>query len=160
MINIGDILLVIIMLVSFAIMMVFGHQIFSLVNSDIQSDPDMSAQAKEASGGLETRYPSTLDGAFVIMFALLWIFLIISSFMIDTHPIFIIISILLLLGAFIVAMILSNSYQELIGDSDVSEFADSFPMANWIIGNLLVVVIAMGFSVVIVLYGKNRWGGG
>lgn len=157
MMNIADILLVMIVLVAFAMISIFGHQTFSLINDDIQSDADLSTTAKTTSSNLEARYPATLDGAFAIMFVLFWIFLIVSSFLIDSHPIFFIISIILLLGAFVVAMVLSNSYQELMSDSDISSFGDQFPITNFIIGNLLLVVIAIGFSVVIVLYGKNKW---
>jgi hypothetical protein len=157
--NIADILLVIIILFTLAVVTVMGNYVLSMVNDDVQSDGEMSNLSRESLDSLNTRYPETMDSNFAIVLVLFWIFLLISSFLIDTHPIFFIISVILLLLAFIVAMVISNTYQDVGSDTDIAPFADNFPIINFVMGNLLLVVIAIGFSVVIVLYGKNKWSG-
>jgi len=157
-INVGDLIVVVIFMIGFGLASIIGHQIFTDINTDIQADASIGAEAKEASSNLQDRYPKVLDGAFLLAVGLFWIFLIISSFMIDTHPIFFVVSIVLVIGTLIASSMLANVYEEVIGDSELSTYAEDFPVTNWFNGHLLLIAIAMGFSVVIALYGKSKFG--
>lgn len=151
-----DSVLVVVFLAIFSIMIIFSYQTFSNINDEIQADPDMSATAKAPMEDYTTRMPSTLDSIFVMAVVLFWILAIVFSFMIDSHPIFFIIMVVVLIAVFVVAMILSNTYQEITSDAEISSFASEFPMMNWIMERFLFVIIAVSFSVGLALYGKNR----
>lgn len=151
-----DMLLVIVMLFIVALGSLFGYKILSEMNSDIQDDDDIAQVAKDDLNGLTTNYPQFMDNAFVLMLALLWVALIVTAFLVDSHPVFFIITVVLLVFVFIVAMIISNAYQDVRAEEELVDASSGFPMTNWVFDNLLVIVIAMGFTSAIALYAKAR----
>lgn len=153
-----DLIFVLIFLVGFAIASIFGYKVFTDINTDIQSDTSMHNLTKTTVGNLHARYPATLDGLFAVALVLFWIFTLVSAFLIDTHPVFFIVSFVLLLFTFVAMTLVSNAYQEVMSDADISGSADSFPITNFFITHLLETAIIMGFSIMIALYGKLRSG--
>jgi len=152
-----DIILVVVVLLGMAIVGVIANNMFGDLNADIQADPDINNATKVMTGDLEARFPLFMDGAFLFAFVLLWLFVIVSSLFIDAHPIFFIISLLLLLFGYGVIMMMGNTYEELITDTDFSSITVDFPYTHFIMNNLLTLSIAMGSSVLIALYGKNKF---
>lgn len=148
--------LLILVFVIFGIITVFGYKTFTELNTELQADIDVSPEAKNITSNLHSRFPSVLDGGFVFMLGLMWILVVAASFRIDTHPMFFILSVILLLAMLFVAASLSNAYQELSEDPELQSSFDKFPMMNFIINNLVKVILVMGFSVLIVLFGKRK----
>jgi len=151
-----DLLLVIVMLFAISIAFVLGYKVLTEVNTDIQADEDISDVAKADLNGLAVQYPQFMDNSFVLTLALLWLALIVTSFLIDSHPVFFIITVVLLVFVFLVSMILANAYQDIAADDDLSESAEGFPMMSWVFENFLIIVIAMGFSSALALYAKGK----
>lgn len=149
-------LLVIVVLLVFGLTMVFGYKIAKDINTDIQADDDIAPEGKEEMQSFTTNYPQFMDNAFVLLLTLLWVALIVTSFLVDSHPVFFILTVILLVFVFIVGMILANTYQDVTGDADLSTEAADFTMTRWVFENFLVIVIAMGFSTAIALYAKAR----
>lgn len=147
--------LVIVILVM-SIVAVVGYAIFADLNTDLQSDADVSTTAKEKSQDIYDRYPGTLDAIFIFAVVLLWILAIVFSFMIDSHPIFFILTIIALSIIFIVGMIMANAYEEMSNEPDFIAYSVAFPMTNWIMSHFLIVIIAVSFSIALALFGKNR----
>lgn len=152
-----DLILAVVVFMAMGIVGVVGYNMFGDLNADIQADDDFNAQNKAISNDLYDRYPPTMDGGFLFMFILIWLFLLISSLFIDTHPTFFIISIILLLFGYGIIMLLGNSFEEVMLDDDFSNFSTDFPYTHFIMSNLLQITLAMGTSVVILLYGKNKF---
>lgn len=153
-----DTLTVIIFLIVFGVLAILGYMVFTDVNEDLQTDPDLSDSSKQISNTLATNYPSLLDNGFMLVLILFWIFVIISSFMVESHPIFFVISFILLISIFVVVMLLSNSFQELMDDPDLTEASDHFPKINFILNNLLTIAFVFAISIILALYGKNKMG--
>lgn len=153
----GDVLLVVVMLFVLSFVAMIGLNIFGQVNTDIQADTSFSSNAKATSQDIYDRFPSWADGAFALFLTLFWVFTILASFLVRTHPAFLVISIVLLMFVFFVGAQLGNSYEELSADSEFS--ATSFPITNFVMSHLLQVVIAMAISIVIALYAKQARGG-
>ena len=80
--------------------------------------------------------------------------LLITSFLIDTHPVFFIVTVVLLLAVFVVSMFIANAYEELTQDADLAAFSVQFPFTNFIMSNLLLIMIVMGLSTGVALYAK------
>lgn len=152
----GDLTLFIILLVVVGVASVFGWMIYSDLNDEIQADGDMSAEAQAASQNVADNYPSMFDNVFLFILILFWIFLLVSSFLIDTHPIFFVVTVILLLFVFVVGMILANAYEEVTSDPDLIGFADDFPITSWVMTNFLLVIIVIGLSAGLALYAKNK----
>lgn len=147
--------LVIIVLV-LSLSAVIGYSVFSDINSDIQTDADISNTTKTISGNLHTIYPNLLDNLFLMAFVLFVVFMIVSVFLLDTHPVFFVITIVLLGTMFLVAMLLSNTYTEIMEDSDFSDEANQFPYITWVNDHLVELIIAIGFMTGILLFMKFK----
>ena len=76
--------------------------------------------------------------------------------MIDTHPIFFAVTVILLIIIFVIAMMLSNAYNEVTDDDAFSTSAASFPKMNWIMDHFLLVAIVIGLSATLALFAKNQ----
>lgn len=153
-----DTMTFIIILIVFGLFCFIGYKIFTDFNNDIQSDPDISDVAKAKMAVMQSNYPSLMDYLFLTVLILFWIAVIVSSFLIDTHPVFFILSIFLLIIVLIVGAELSNSYEELVTENGDVFIIAQFPIIHWVLSHLVAVIITIAMSIVIALYAKNRGG--
>lgn len=151
-----DIATVIVVLVVLAIVAIFSYSVFDDVNTDIQNDDDINQEYKEDVNDLHTQYPGILDGIFITVFLFLWLAVMLSVFAIDSHPVFFIFAILLLGFVIFLGAVMSNTYAEITAEDDFVTYADAFPMSNFIMDKLPYAVVAIGASVLLVLYAKSR----
>jgi len=92
------------------------------------------------------------------MLVLLFVSTVVFSYLIGAYPVFFIISIVLVIVLLFVGGLLSNAYEDVMADSTIS--ASAFPITNWVMTNLLVVVLVFAIGIGLALYGSNRQGGG
>ena len=105
-------------------------------------------------------YSNNWDNIFLMIFILLWVLLLFGAYQLDSHPVFFIITVILMTFAFLVAIVLGNVYEGYLDTEWVSSYADDFPMMNWLMTHYLQVAIVIGFSVVIIMFAKTNNGGG
>lgn len=148
--------MLIVTLFVFGIIAVVAYFTLSSVNDEIQLSDDLSNETKAFSQNVDDQFPSTFDSAFLMVLIFLWILLLASSFLIDTHPIFFVITVIVLVISFVVAMVVANTYTEFTGDAEFSTFAAAFPIMSWVMEHLLIVIMVMGFSSGVALYAKNQ----
>jgi len=153
-----DTILIVVMLLVIGVMMVFGNKVFSDINSQVQSSSSLANATKESINTAATNYPSFMDDLFLTIFVLLWLVLMITSFFIDSHPVFFIIAVVLLVMLLFVAGVASNAYMEFSESSDFD--VTGFPKTHFILSNLLMFFLFMAMSVGMVIYGKAQYGGG
>lgn len=151
-----DVILVLVALFGLAIFSVIGFVIFNDINTDLQAEADLSTTTKTTVSDLNTRYPSFMDGAFILALILLWALVVVASFNIDTHPIFFIFMVILLGVLLFVGAEVSNVFQDITADTEYNSAMDSFPMTSFVMNNLLMFIIAIGASSLLALYGKSR----
>lgn len=151
-----DSIFVVVGLFVLGVVMVFSYGIYKDFNADIQADPEIDVQAKATSASLNSNYPGVFDQMFAIFVAVLWVALIVTTYLIDTNPAFFVIVFIMLVITFIVGMELSNEYTEFTTDDELTVTAASFPLTNWIMGHLLQIIIAMAISAAITLYAKQQ----
>lgn len=141
----------------FILASVFGYSVFTTLNTDIQNDASITMnESKEISSSLYTKYPVLLDNLILFAFTLLVLFTLISVFMLDSHPIFFFISIILLAGLFLVAIILADAYDDIMQDPGMAVYANAFTYTTWIMTHLLQTMIGVGFILTIVLFIKFK----
>lgn len=155
---IADTILVMVVLTIFAVTMFFGYRLLDDFNSEIQADDSFHNISKQELGDWHSKFPQVYDATFISIVFLLWMVLLVTSFLIDTHPIFFVITIIIILFVFASALFFEEVFSEIIMDEDFSGYENVFPMTNWVMSNLLILVLAIGFSVILVLFGKNRLG--
>lgn len=151
-----DTLTYVIIMIAFAIFTVVGYNAFTEVNDDIQSDSTLSTEAKALSNDLHTKYTPLLDNLFIFALVLFTITLIISVFMIDTHPIFFMANLIILVFVFIVIMLLGNAYDDVMLDAELSLSANSFPYMAWIMQHIMLVGLGVGSLMMISLFIKFK----
>ena len=154
-----DILIGSIMFIAFAVTLVFAFKVLSEINTEIQADDSFGNTSKTISSQVTEQFPKYMDNAFLMVVVLFWVLMLVTSFFIDTYPVFFIISFIFLVFVLIVGMYLSNTYEEVVSEDGVSTFADSFPKMNWIMSHLLMVLLVMGASATLVLYANSGGGG-
>lgn len=151
-----DIAIIVIAVLIMAIGSIFGYMALTDVNADIQADSDMTAEAKNVTGNLYTIYPSLMDNLFLFAFVLFIVFVLISVFLIDTHPVFFVIAFILLISVFIVGIFLANAYDDIASDNTVSQYANSFPYTSWVTNHLVELIIAVGLMIGLAMFLKFR----
>lgn len=151
-----DGMVILIIIVVFAIASIFGLKVFNEINTDIQNDTDMFNESQQISADLYAKYPNLLDNLFLFAFVLLIIFTIVSVFMIDSHPIFFIITVLLLMGLFLTAILLGNVFDDIMSDDVISAQANQFTYTAWVMGHIAELMIAVGFIIAIALFIKFK----
>jgi len=153
-------LFLIVVVFAMALTVFMGKSLVDDLNADIQGDSDFSAEAKAVSLDVQTRYPLVMDGAVIFLYVMVWIAILISAYVIDTHPVFFIVSLIVIVITLIVALSISDGYTELMTDADFSTMPTSFPMIHFLLSNLFILTVLQAFSVAVVLYGKYRSGAG
>jgi hypothetical protein len=98
---------------------------------------------------------NTFNYGFIVIFFGLAAGSLIFAYLIPTHPIFIILSIIMLMVSVVVLPILSNAFESFASDSSMAGAAASFPVMTFFMGNMTTILIALGFLTVIVMY--TRW---
>jgi len=149
-------LTILVVMVILAISGLFGYKIYEELNADLQNDTTIGAEAKSSSAGLFKVYPSLLDNMFLFIFVMLVIFALVAAFIIDTHPIFFAITIVLLLSVFVVSMFLGNAYDDIASDAELAPYANNLPYINWIMTHILELIIGVSFMIAIALFAKFR----
>lgn len=106
----------------------------------------------------DAAFPSTWDSAGLFIFALVWLFLIISSYYSRTSPVFFIITFILMIVVFVVLIRIGYVYQTL--SVQQAQGAAAFPKLTWLNQHILEMGILVFFTCGLALYGKRDSGGG
>ena len=134
----------------------FAVQIFDGLNDEIQADEDLATVTKETSGNLFDKFPTLIDNLFLFAFILFLVFVLVSAFVIDTHPIFFIISFILLIMVFVVALFLGNAYNDVATDPTLSAYANTMPYMSWVMRHIAECIIGFGAMVSVALFAKFK----
>lgn len=89
----------------------------------------------------------------------LFMFMVVSAFFLQSHPIFFILSLLSFTIVIIFIPIISNMFNEFATNSSISSTANLFPYSVTIMNNLPLIVAAFSTLVIIVLHMKKGGGG-
>lgn len=150
---ISDSIIIIVSLFVLTLLFVFGYGAYKDSYADIQADlTDGNATALHAN--YYDQIPRTLDNSLAFVLVLLWVGAMVLAFFIDTHPVFFILSICLLIGVLIVGGIFSNTYQEIV--TDETTYTTAFPIITYVMDNLVAFILGFAFSIIIALYAKTK----
>lgn len=156
-----DMILALVIIMVFAFSIFFGYMLLDNVNTSFQADPDLSTEAKAVISNYHADYPSSFDGAFLMFIILLWVFFLISTFFLDSHPIFFIIFLILVVFVLITSMVINNVWYETItGTAEFTVYESSFPIIMWYFDNILTIWIVISCSCLVTLFAKSKIDGG
>jgi len=138
----------------FGLLAIIGYQVFGELNTDVQAS-DLNPEGKELSSSLYARYPATIDGAFLFMFILLWILMLVALWFMDSNPLFLIVIVVIFTILLVAAGMFSNFWEEISTEPDF-DFATSFPSTYFILNNFLLVMVVVALSGLFAIYMKGR----
>lgn len=142
------------------LVMFFAVKLFKGINPTLQAQDTINAQSKEMLNKVDTNMPILFNNLILMLIILLWITVIVLSFIIDSHPIFFIIGIFLLLVSLTVGLMLGNVYNDLIQSGAFDDVRDSFTFSTWFFTHMHIVMVLVGASILIALYVKSQYQGG
>ncbi len=152
-----DTMIIVLILVSLALVMIVIYKAYSEMNTNLQEQDALGEKTKATLSNVNTNFPIIMDNVFIFALFLVWVFGIIASFMIDSHPIFFVITLVLLVVLCFIGVYISNAYQTIALDENLIDTIDMFPKINFILSNLLVVILIFGFTIAVSLFAKNRF---
>ena len=152
----SDLIIVVVLLLAVA----FAFIIIGKANKEVTDELTASnfsqgvAEAQVIVTNTGADFPALFDNVFLILLVGLWIMLIVSSMFIDAHPVFFVVTIVLLVVVFVLSGLLAGVFQEVMDDTDMGSEAGNYPKISWVFNNFLLVVIIIGLSAAVALYGK------
>ena len=119
-----------------------------------------SAEGTNAITSLESFGTGTINNGFLMLFVGLVISMIITSFMVRTHPIFIFLYVIFLGISVLLSFYLGNAYYQLIGNPAFANMYATATFSNWIFGHIAQIMTVLGaFSMIVVFSKFSTYGG-
>lgn len=154
-----DLIFIVAMLFILAVGWIITGWAFTEINDDLVSDFDLSSEAKESLADTHDGFNSDMDGLIAFVFFGGAIFVIVSAWFLDSHPLFFVLGLIVLGLGILVVVTLANSFEEIVTDIDFVSTANEFEMTLFIFQNMVELVVGVAFFSALALYGKNRFGG-
>lgn len=151
-----DGLLILMFVFMFALFSITAKWFSGQLNTEIQADPDLANLSKTTYAELDSNLTGWIDNAFTLLVIILVLGVVLTSYMVDAHPAFIGIAILLLLVLIIVSMYVSNIYEEVATDELFLSTSLSIPKMHWILSHLPIIIFGTMLLSIGVLYAKTR----
>ncbi len=125
-------------------------------NDALEEDGLHTTESRQALVDMDVAFP-TFDNMILVVLVLLSIGLIITSFFIPTHPIFMIINVFGIFFLAFLGMLLSNMYRDIIIESpELASVSGTFPKLEFVMNQLPWIACILVFIVTIVQYSKFR----
>lgn len=151
-----DVIYIPIVMLITAIFILVGYLLISQINTQFIAGDTLSAGGQAIISESESGYKDLWDGIFGFVFVGLSIAAVVGASLIDVHPVFFILSLILLIAFIFVTAILSNSYYTLESNVAFSSFAEDFKIMHYIMNHLPFYTVIEGLLIALVLYGKAR----
>lgn len=101
-----------------------------------------------------------LSRGFVVIFIGLIISTMITAFLVRQHPIFLFMNIITLIISVILAVYLSNAYDQFISSPIFAATAAANPLIAFVMNNSVIIIIVVGAIDMIISYASFQGGGG
>lgn len=96
----------------------------------------------------------TAQRGFTLFFAILIIGIVISSFLVRVHPVFIFIYIITLGVTILTSVYLANAYAMVVANGQLSTIAENYGMMTFVMQNLTKILLGVGALSMIIIFGK------
>lgn len=119
-----------------------------------------SAEGAGAINQLEDIGTSTINNGFMMLFVGLIISMMITSFLVRTHPIFLFLYIFILAITLLLGMYIGNAYNTLSTNSIFSSMVNNASFINLVMNNIVEITLAVGALSMIIVFAKFSTFGG
>ncbi len=149
-----------ILIFSLVFSLLLSKYILVQFDNALEEDGLHTTESRQAIVDMNVAFP-TFDNMILVVIVLLAIGLIITSFLIPTHPVFIVVNVFGIFFLAFLGMLLSNMYQDILGESsELAEVSGTFPKLNFVMNQLPWIAVILVFISTIVQYSKFKGEGG
>jgi hypothetical protein len=153
--SISDIAFLIIFLIGFAIFILVAGYVVPQITGALDDSPIGNNSASHSALSFTESLAGRFDNILLIMFVGIVIGVFITSFMIESNPIFVPIYILLLGFLVLFAVIMENVYEAFNTGVLASTYA-THTMTNYLLTHLVYITIAVGCLSMILIFARPR----
>lgn len=154
---IQDFLFFAIVFLILAIIFVIGGKLIGDLNTEAQ-DTLQSTTGKNIVSNFADRYSTVFDFIFLGVFIMFALAIIVSFFMLDTHPVLFFAVIIVFAFILVAVAVISNAYEEFSNNDSVSTQAAEMTMLSWLMSHYIIFIVGFGFLGVIALFAKLKYG--
>lgn len=154
--NPQDLMIILILAVFFIFGSIIGYNLMSKFNEKYQQIDKADTMSKTVLNKSTNAYPSLMDVGFLLFFIGSILATIVTVYFIDTHPIYFVISLLVLIVVLVTAYMMSDVTNRLLSVDAFSQTITRFPIMTFIATNLFNTSIIVGGIILLVLYAKIR----
>lgn len=157
--SVFDIFIIIIVLAGLGVCLLFGNMLTHTINNQLSTQIN-NTQVNTTLTSVNAAMDTT-DLFFLFIFAGLIAAMFISAFLIEVNPVFAPIFLILIFISVLVAIPISNFYEQLSTSPALAATAAKYPIQNLIFSQLPMIVFIIGIVAAITSYAKSAlWGGG
>lgn len=157
--QVGDIAFVLVTLTSIFITLLIGAYIYNQVDTSLSDSGIETNESATAYDSFNTAF-GIFDTSFVFITIVLIIALLVSSFAIPAHPIFLVINIVGLIVLVFLGAIFANLSYDIQQQDGISTVSSYYPIASFVISKLPWIGAIIVLLSTIVMYSKVRSEGG
>jgi len=151
--------------------LIVGVLVMSLVNTVLEPFKTQIAplnnDSAETVGKIQNSFNSVWDWAIILLFLLNIIILFFSSFMVDVHPVFLILYIIALLFLFMFGSTIVGALDAVYNPSGVfgtgnvtagGNAISEMPLSSWILDHFTMVMLGIAILSGVIMYAKFKYG--
>ena len=150
--SLQDVIMIGAILLFFGIILLIGSKVTGEWNDAIQLRTDIPANAKTATQTLSDHYGGAMDYGFLLLAVGLGIATLILAALVRIHPVFIPLFFIGLVMVVVLAAVMSNIYQEMAEQTELTTYADELVFTSHILEFLPLIVGVFGILLMIVMY--------
>lgn len=134
------------------IVVIFVNTKISSIISDTRLNE--SAAFPDIDAAFDQINVNAVQQGFILMFGIMIIFVIASSFLVRVHPVFLFLYIFVLIATIVAAVFVGNFYDKLQDNAELNAIMITQPMINTIMNNIVLVTMAIGGLTMLIVFSK------
>lgn len=154
--NVIDLAFIVIILFGVSLALFFIYHSYYDVSTELISSGDLGVDGTAVlQDSIDSFYKWNDNGIGFIFFGLI-IGVLVTAYFIDVHPVFFVISLIMFIFLIFASVYISNTFQEIVNDSEFSVTVTKFPITVFIHENLILLLILTFVLMSVIMYGKSR----
>ena len=161
--SVADIIFIAVVLFVFVLIILLLAPVYREIHADLNATAYAENKPQEVKDIINQNTPDDYIGLFDVIIltvmVLLSVAVFILAFMINTHPALYFVTLLILGFIVFISASFSNVYEDIASSDSVSSEADKFTYTNYIMFNFPVIMMALSFIIMVIMYAKGRLSG-
>ena len=134
---------------------IFFVSVLSPLVNQFKGSSTLGTEAKQALSSADN-LGTMQDNIVLIAFIILWITVLVAAWQLDSNPAFFIVMAIIMVVFVMAAGMLGDLTSAFFSDKNLEGGSSVMPISKFIADHLFIVVIAVGFSVMLVMFAKGR----